>query len=416
MDTHKAGNRFFLILILGLLAAIGPFSIDMYLPAFPAIARSLGTNIDKVQLSLSSFFIGISLGQLVYGPLLDRYGRKTPLYFGIVIYLLASAACAIATSVNQLILFRFFQAAGACVGIVGSRAMIRDMFPVKESAKIFSLMLLVIAISPMIAPSAGSVVTTALGWHAVFVILAVVALAICIAVHFYLPESRQPDPSFSLKPRPIINNFLSVIKEPQFYTYAVAGCIGAAGQYAYISGSPFVFMELFHLSEKHYGWIFACNAAGLIGFSQLNSLLLKRFSSQQLIGTLQLVQAGVTIIALSGAILGWLSLLPTCILLFCFLSLQGIIFPNASALSIAPFSGNAGSASALLGAFQMGSGALASAAVSLFSNHSALPMMSVIALCSCTSLVILMVARYRIKAKTSAQQVEQQLVERSELS
>jgi DHA1 family bicyclomycin/chloramphenicol resistance-like MFS transporter len=268
----------------------------------------------------------------------------------------------------------------------------------------------------MIAPTVGGYVTAAFGWHAVFITLAIVAALIFIAVHFYLPESRQPDPSFSLKPRPIVNNFLSVIKEPQFYTYAFAGCIGAAGQYAYISGSPYVFIELFHVSEQHYGWLFACNAAGLIGFSQLNSILLKKYTSQQLIGTLQLVQACVVIIAFAGAFFGWLTLLSTCILLFCFLSLQGIIFPNASALSIAPFSSNAGSASALLGAIQMGFGALASAAVSLFSNKSAVPMTGVIATCTCTSLVIIMIAQYRIKHKTSTLAVEEQLIERNELS
>ena len=416
MHTHKVGNRFVLILILGLLSAIGPFSIDMYLPAFPVIAKGLGTTIEQVQLSLSSFFIGISLGQLAYGPLLDRYGRKKPLYFGIAIYLLASAGCAVAASVHQLILFRFLQALGACVGIVASRAMIRDLFPVKESAKVFSLLLLVIAISPMIAPTVGGYVTAAFGWHAVFITLAIVAALILLAMHFYLPESRKPDPDFSLKPRPIINNFLSVIKEPQFYTYALAGCIGAAGQYAYISGSPYVFIELFHVNEKYYGYIFACNAAGLIGFSQLNSLLLKKYTSQQLIGTLQLVQAGVVIIAFAGAFFGWLTLLFTCFLLFCFLSLQGIIFPNASALSIAPFSSNAGSASALLGALQMGCGALASAAVSIFSNKSAVPMTGVIAICTCTSLTIIMIAQYRIKHKTSPLAVDQQLAERSELT
>lgn len=401
MDTHKAGNRFILILILGLLAAIGPFSIDMYLPAFPAIAKSLNTTIEKVQLSLSSFFIGISVGQLAYGPLLDRYGRKGPMYIGIIIYLLASVGCALVTNVDLLIVFRFVQALGACVGIVGSRAMIRDLFPVKESAKMFSLLLLVIAVSPMIAPTVGGLVTTTLGWHSVFVILAVVALLICLAMHFFLPESRQPDPAFSLKPKPIITNFYSVIKEPQFYTYAIAGCIGAAGQYAFIAGSPFVVMEYFGVSEQYYGWIFALNIAGLIGFSQLNGILLKRYSSQQLIFSLQPVQALIAIIALAGAYFGWLSLPLLCLLMFAFLSLQGILFPNASALSIAPFHNNAGSASALLGAFQMGFGALSSAAITLFHSHNAVPMTLVIATCSCISVAILLVAQYRIKHNMS---------------
>jgi DHA1 family bicyclomycin/chloramphenicol resistance-like MFS transporter len=406
---------FLFILVLGLLSAVGPFSIDMYLPAFPVIAKSLDTSIDRIQLSLSSFFVGISLGQLLYGPLLDRFGRKKPLYLGLIIYLLASAGCAVAATDTQLILLRFLQALGACVGIVASRAMVRDLFGVKDSAKVFSLLLLVIAVSPMIAPTVGGYVSKAFGWHAIFITLAVVALLIFIAVHFYLPESKQPDPSFSLRPAPIVQNFLSVVRHPQFYTYAFAGCIGAAGQYAYIAGSPFVFMKLFGLSETHYGWVFAANAAGLIGFSQLNNILLKKYTSQQIIGLALPLQAIVVVVAFMAAFTGTLSFSSSFVLLFLFMSFQGIIFPNASALSIAPFTGNAGSASALLGALQMGFGALASAAVSFLSNGSALPMTGVICSCTMVSLGIILVAQYRIRNKTSALAVEQQVFERNEM-
>jgi len=270
-----AKKRFYLILVLGLLSAIGPFSIDMYLPAFPAIAADLHTTIAHVSLSLSSFFIGISFGQLLYGPLLDRFGRKKPLYAGLFLYLLASVGCALARTADALMALRLLQALGGCVGMVASRAMVRDMFHVKENAKIFSLLMLVVAISPIIAPTLGGYVTAAFRWQFIFVILILINIIILAAIYFILPESRAPDPNFSLKPKPIIENFLRVLKEPQFYTYALTGSVASAGLYAYIAGSPYVFMELFKVSERQYGWIFAMIAMGLIGASQLNSLFLK---------------------------------------------------------------------------------------------------------------------------------------------
>src|SRR5215470_8383004 len=163
MNNNRRNKNFYLILILGLLTAIGPFSIDMYLPAFPAIAKGLHTTVAQVMLSLSSFFIGISAGQFLYGPLLERFGRKKPLYVGLTIYLLASLGCALAVSVQQLIALRLLQALGGCVGMVAARAMVRDLFEVKENAKVFSTLMLVVAVSPIIAPTLGGYITSILG-------------------------------------------------------------------------------------------------------------------------------------------------------------------------------------------------------------------------------------------------------------
>jgi len=261
---NSTKKKFYLVLILGMLTAIGPFSIDMYLPAFPDIAKNLHTTIAQVTLSLSSFFIGISAGQLLYGPLLERFGRKKPLYAGLCIYLLASVGCAMAQSVNALIILRLLQALGGCVGMVAARAMVRDLFEVKENAKIFSTLMLVVAVSPIIAPTLGGYITAVLGWRFVFAMLIVVALIIIAGIYFLLPESKKPDPSFSLKPLPIIKNFAGVIRHPQFYTYALTAGISAAGLYAYIGGSPFVFMEMYKVNERQYGWIFALIAMGLL--------------------------------------------------------------------------------------------------------------------------------------------------------
>ncbi len=390
---------FSLILILGTLSALGPFSIDMYLPGFPAIAKNLGTTVAEVSLSLSSFFIGISAGQLLYGPLMDRFGRKRPLYIGLAGYLFASVACAFATSIEALVVLRFVQAVCSCAAAVASVAMVRDLFPVKDNAKVFSLLMLVIGVSPMIAPTVGGYVTAGFGWEAVFLILAAMAAVILLSVYLGLPESSKPDPSYSLKPKPILSKFLQVIKEPQFYTYALSGAISFAGLLAYVAGSPLLFMELFRVNEKEYGWIFAFLSIGLIGASQVNSIMLRRYRSQSIIVTALVCQLVVGAVLLLGTMNGWLGLFPTIACIFLFLCCLGFTFPNASALSLAPFTRNAGSASALMGAAQMGIGALATVVLSLFSNHSAVPMAGVMAASALFSLLILLLGQRIIRTK-----------------
>jgi MFS transporter, DHA1 family, multidrug resistance protein len=407
----KGKDKFLRILVLGLLSAIGPFSIDMYLPAFPNIAADLHTTIAHVSLSLSSFFIGISAGQLLYGPLLDRYGRKRPLYAGLTLYLLTSLGCVLAHSANALIALRLLQALGACGGMVAARAMVRDLFPVNEIAKVFATLMLVIGVSPIIAPTVGGYVTANIGWQYVFVVLTIVDAIILACVYFFLPESRHPDKSFSLKLKPIFNNFVQVFKEPQFYTYAFTGSVASSGLYAYLAGSPFVFMELYKVSEQQYGWIFAFNAAGLIISSQLNTLLLRTWKSEQIIRIASLCQSLTALALFIATVLGFIGLIATIFFLFIFLCCQGFIFPNSSALSLAPFSRNAGTASALLGALQMGIGTLSSAMVSVLANNTALPMTGIIAICAIIAFVILLVGRKIIRYRASLAEVEEETTE-----
>jgi DHA1 family bicyclomycin/chloramphenicol resistance-like MFS transporter len=411
MDKRK---RSLLILILGLLSAIGPFSIDMYLPGFPTIATDLHTTVDNVSYSLSSFFIGICAGQLICGPLLDRFGRKRPLYVGLVIYIVASLGCAMANSVELLIWFRFLQALGGCVGMVAPGAIVRDSFPIKENAKIFSLLILILGVSPIVAPTVGSYLIAAFGWHAVFIVLAIITALLLVAVIFLLPESKQPDPSMSLRPQPILSGFLFVLKQPQFFTYAFAGAIAAAGLFAYLAGSPFVFMKIFKVSEQHYGWIFGIVAAGLITSSQLNNVLLKKYNSAQIIKTVLVVQTIIGLLLFMGSAFDWLNLYSTIGLIFLFLSCQGFSFPNSSALSLAPFTKEAGSASALMGAMQMGFGALASALVGIISNGTILPMAGVMAGCALLGLIILSIGRKRIEYKARLEDVEEHAFEQIE--
>ncbi len=402
----KGRQRFLTIFTLGLLAALGPFSIDMYLPGFPAIAEDLNTSVSHVALSLSSYFIGISIGQLFYGPLLDRFGRKIPLYVGLVIYLAASIWCVFVNTADTLIIARFVQAIGGCAGMVAARALVRDLFPVSENAKVFSLLMLVIAISPIIAPTLGGYMTSLFGWHSIFIVLSIIVLINIATVYAWLPAGRPPDKTKSLMPGSIIKSFWEVFKVPQFYTYTLTGSFAASGLYAYIAGSPYIFMELYGVSEKQYGWIFGIIALGLISASQLNTLLLRRHSSEQIIKITLICQVIVGSLLFAGAYFHLLGLYSTIVLAFFFLSTQGFAFPNTSALSIAPFSKNAGSASALMGAIQLGIGATTTAIVSILSNQSELPMAGVMFACACMSLIILLTGRRIIRKKNFIEATE----------
>lgn len=393
----KTSARFFTIFTLGLLSAMGAFSIDMYLPGFPAIANDLHTTVAHITLSITSFFIGISLGQLIYGPLLDKYGRKKPMYIGLILYVAASIACAYTPTANTLILMRLFQALGACSGMVAARALVRDIFPVHENAKIFSMLMLVIALSPIVAPTLGGYMTSAFGWHSIFLVLAAIGVTALLFVYFKLPTGSVPDASLSLMPRQIVGGFLDVAKVPQFYTYAFAGAIASSGLYAYIAGSPFVFMEIYRVSDRQYGWIFATIALGLIGASQVNTILLKKYSSEQITRVTSFCQclAGVALVA--GTWFHLLGLYSTIFLIWVFLSTQGFAFPNTSALSLAPFSKNAGTASALMGAVQLGIGAITTALVSLLNNGTAMPMAAVMCSCAILSFTVLLFGRRAIR-------------------
>lgn len=406
-----SGERFILILILGLLSTIGPFSIDMYLPGFLAIADDLHTSVDAVSYSLSSFFIGISVGQLLSGPLLDRYGRRVPLIVGLIVYVIASLGCALASSIEMLIVLRLFQALGGCVTMVAPRAIVRDVFPVEENAKILSLLILILGVSPILAPTIGSWVIAAFGWNYVFYILAIVTFLVLLAVIFWLRESKAPDPDFSLRPDAIISSFITVVKNAQFSTYAFAGGVASAGLFGYLSGSPYVFMKFFGVTEQQYGWIFASIAAGLIGSSQLNTVVLKRFTSEQIMKVVLIAQTLIGMLLVAGTMLNILGLFGTIFLIFLFLSCQGFTFPNSAALSMAPFTKEAGSASALMGALQMGFGSLASAIVGMMNAQTPLPMLSIMAACTAVGLLILLAGRRKIRHQIRREDLKEETLD-----
>ena len=392
---------FVTILILGALATISPFSIDMYLPGFTAMANDMDTTIDKIQLSLTSYVFGIAIGQMFYGPLLDRFGRKKPLYIGLILYVLASIGCALTSTVESLIIMRLLQALGGCVGMVAAQALVRDIFPLNKSAQVFSLIILVIAVSPLIAPTLGGYVTSAFGWHWVFIILAGIALLVMAGVYWFLPSGSKPDATVSLRPKAVLKNYYTVSRNSQFLIYTLAGGIAMAGPFAYIVGSSDVYMNLYQLTEQQYGWAFAFVAFGMIGTTQLNHVLLRHYRSESLIRVALIYQTFIGLLLLTGTWNQWYDLYSFTLLIFLFVAGHGIMTPNVTALAMAPFSKNAGSASALLGSFRLSAGALVSALVSLFHNGTSIPMVAVMLCCALVGLIFLSsgkaVVRYRAR-------------------
>ena len=385
-----------LILILGSMTALGPFTIDMYLPGFSAIAADLHTTANKVSLSLSSYFIGIAAGQLLYGPLLDRYGRKSPLYAGLLVYILASIGCSLVNDIDTFIGLRFIQAVGSCAATVAAMAMVRDLFPVDDNPKVFSLLMLVVGLSPMLAPTVGSYVIKASGWHTIFIILGIIGLCVLLAARFGLGHTRTPDPTISLKPKPIINGFISVLRHPQFYTYAISGGVAFSGLFTYVAGSPILFMDIFKVSGETYGWIFAFMSVSFIGTSQLNSVLLRNYKSGQLVYIGLALQTIISVTFLIAAVNNLLNLYSTITMLFLYLGCLGLTNPNTAGLSLAPFSENAGSASALMGALQLGLGAVASMLVGIFVKTSMVPMIAIMTGSTLLALIILLIGKRNI--------------------
>ena len=404
-------QHFVIILILGTLSTISPFSIDMYLPGFPAIAKDLHTSISQVQLSLTAYLIGISVGQLFYGPLLDRFGRKLPLYAGLAVYILASIGCSLSTSIESLIAMRLLQALGGCVGLVAAQALVRDLFPVNQIAQAFSLLTLVVAVSPMIAPTVGGFATVALGWHSIFIILAIITGLILVGIYYVLPDGKQPDASLSLRPMAVLGSFFTVLKQPQFLTYALVGGLATSAPFAYLAGSSDVFMNIYHASEQEYGWIFAFLAIAVIAPTQLNRIFLKRYSSEQIIFATLTYQFVVGILLVLGTWAGWYGEYGLIAMLFLFLCGQGLTGPNASALSLAPFARHAGSAAALMGSFRMGFGACVSGAVSVLHNNTAIPMVGVMTACVVSGMAVLLVGQWAVHYRAKHADVQEPMTE-----
>ncbi len=380
------------VVLLGMLSAIAPLSIDMYLPSFPAIAAALHTDPGAVQRTLATFFIGLASGQLFYGPVSDRFGRKPPLYFGLLLYTGASLLCALSASIDALQWGRLLQALGGCTGMVIARAVVRDRCDPLSSAKVMSLIMLVMGVAPILAPLLGGLILQWLNWRAIFGVLAAFGVLCLVAIHFNMEESLDRAHVTPLHIGRIVKNYGALLGDRHFLTLSLCGGTAQAGMFAYITGSPFVLIEHYGIPAQHYGWIFGCNAFGLIASSQINARLLRHFSPQQILRCALSFSAVLilTLLVLSACnITGLALLLP---ILFGCIGALGFITPNSVALAMQHQGKRAGAASALFGTLQLGMAALASSALSLWQAQNELPLAIVMACCSCGALLMFVLA------------------------
>lgn len=379
------------MLILGALASLGPFSIDTYLPGFEAIATEFQTDVAHVGLSLTSYFAGICIGQIFCGPLIDRFGRRGPMLVGLGLFATAALGCALAPGLYALVALRFFLALGGCVGMVASRAMVRDLYPPAELPKVFSTLMLVMGAAPILAPTVGSFIVAHIGWRAIFLFLMLFTLIMLAVVYFYLPESRAADPSVKLSPSAVALDYRIVLRNPEFSVYGVAGGLCMAAMFAYISGAPLLFLTFLKMDPTHFAWLFGLNALGYIGAAQLNRVVLRYVTPQFLILTAGGLAVAVAMGLVAASMLHVTSIAVYAGLIFAFMTALGPLVPNTTALALAPFTKFAGSASALIGSMQMLLSAMASGIVSTLANGTAQPMAIVMAACPLIAAVLVAV-------------------------
>jgi len=377
-----------LLLILGATVAIGPLAIDMYLPSLPTLQAYFGVDTAAVQLTLSAFFIGLAVGQIFYGPVSDRIGRLGPLYFGLGLYVLASAACALAPSVETLTVARFFQALGGCAGIVIVRAIVRDRFEPQDMARALSMLLMIMGVAPILAPVIGAQLLIVLGWQAIFAGLAIYGVVCILAVRLGLAESWKPPPE-PLRAGDVLGIYARLLGHRRFMGYALAGSTAQAGMFAYIAASAFVFIEVYGVAPGQFGWIFGINAAGLITASQVNARLLARYRSERVLRAALACNTlcGAAMLILVGTGTGgiWGAAVP----LFGAISSLGFSFPNSTAAAMAPFGDRAGMAAALLGTLQFTIAAAVSSIVGFLHDGTAVPLAAVILACGAAAYTLL---------------------------
>lgn len=390
LSDGSASSQLELLVILGSLTAFAPLSIDMYLPSMPTLEKSFGASTSAVQFTLSTFFFGFALGQSIFGPLTDRFGRKPPLYFSLSLFAISSLGCAWSTSISMLALWRFAQAIGACAGGVVARAMVRDLFPPYETLRIFATLMLVMGVAPMLAPLLGGYILTSLGWEAIFITLAGLGIICLLAVIFRLPETRRGNRDTSLHIVDIARGYKELLADRIFVGNALAGAMSTSGMFAYIATSPFVFITIYNVPADQYGWIFGLNALGLILGSQLNGRVFHRlnFNPKRVHRSASIVQCIVGTVMLASAWTGAGGIFGLVFPLFLYIGCNGLIYPNSTSQAMAPHGNVAGAASALLGTIQFGLAALTTTIITAIPQTTAIPMAFTILVCGLLGSII----------------------------
>lgn len=369
-------------LVLGLLSAIGPFAIDMYLPALPSIGQSLGVSMSAVQASLMAFFISLGIGQIIYGPISDMVGRKPPLYFGLALFAVCSVGCAMAPDIETLIVLRFLQGLGASAGMVIPRAVVRDLHTGNDAARLMSLLMLVFSVSPILAPLSGSLLIEVWGWRSVFWAVTVAAVLALILMATSQPETRPPEQRVDSSVRSALSGYLFLLRDPHFHGLVFIGAFGISSFFAYLANSSFILIDHYGLTPRQYSIAFAANAASFIGVSQLTGRLSARF------GLVPVVKVAVTAYALVMTSLLIVNLMGIerldvmLVMLFVGFGFLGLVIPTTTVLALEEHGTIAGTASALMGTLQFVTGAAVMAVTGLFVDGTARPMVAGIAACA----------------------------------
>ncbi|MGD9739344.1 MAG: multidrug effflux MFS transporter [Bauldia sp.] len=375
-------------IILGLLVAVGPFAIDMYLPAMPTIAEDLGTTTAATQMTLMVFFVSFGLFQLVYGPWSDTAGRKRPLYVGLILFTLGSIGCAFAPSIEWLIAFRFIQGVGAAAGMVIARAIVRDLHTGVEATRLMSLVMLVFSVSPILAPLSGSALIEAFDWRSVFVAVTVAGLLGLALVSFLLPETRPAERRTGGGIRASVASAWLLLRDARFMGITFIGGLGMASFFAFLGSSSFVYIDHFGLTPTQYSIAFAVNAIAFIAASQFSARLAGRFGITRVIATAVMFYAAAAVALFIVTAAGVDSLAVLMALLFLAFGGLGLVIPSTMVLALEENGPIAGMAAALGGTLQFALGAVTIVVVSVFFDGTSLPMVAAIAACSVAAVLI----------------------------
>lgn len=370
---------FGLALVLGLVSAVGPFAIDMYLPALPTIGRALGASPATVQASLIVFFLALGVGQVVYGPVSDMLGRKAPLYFGLGLFAAGSVGCALAPDAGTLVAMRFVQGLGACAGMVIPRAVVRDLHTGTDAARLMSMLMLVFSVSPILAPLAGSLLIESFGWRAVFWAVLVAAALAAILLRTSLPETRPPQDRVGSSFRGALHSYAVLLRDGHFMGLSLIGGFGVASFFAYLATSSFVLIDHYGLTSRQYSLAFAANAASFIGVSQLTARWGARFGLARMVKVAVTAYAVVMALALLLQLGGVVNLWVMLAMLFVGFGALGLVVPATMVLSMEEHGPIAGAASALGGTLHFVCGILVMGSVSAFANGDPIPMLAAIA-------------------------------------
>lgn len=380
-SRHLSGQLPPWLFLMGLLTALAPLAIDMYLPAFPMIANDLNTTEGNVERTLASYLFGMALAQLFYGPISDRFGRKPPLIFGLVLFSIASVVVAFSQDIEHLMLWRIAQAFGGAACLVMPRAVIRDQLDTRDAAKALSMIMLIMGATPILAPIIGGQILYFASWRSLFYIMTFCGVTLLFVTTLYMRETLDPKHITPLRPKIIFTNYKELFKHQGFLFYSLAAAFGSAGMFAYISGSARTFITVFEISVPWFGFLFGLNAFCLILTSQIGVRLLNYASPARLLRLAQNTQIIIVLIGLGATLFDFITIYGMMAMLMGFMACQGIISPNAAALALSDQGHRLGAASALMGTLQMLSGALAGLAVSSWQELSAIPLVTVLAIC-----------------------------------